>query len=487
MKRFLCICLFIIMLMPVTEALAADGSTYDFEGYIFDFWGVAQESPAAFRLKDIIDADDMSGMKMSSAADVDVSEDGRIFIVDTVECRVNVFDEDCNLLKSIKVIRDSENKIVLDEAGNQLVLTNPEGVFTHEKQNELYIADTGARRIIVLDLEKYYLKRVIEQPENLSGVTEFKPSKIAVDNADRMYIIVQSSYEGIIELYEDGTFSRYFGVNSPRVNLIDYFWKSIATDTQKEKMKKTYAPAFNNVTMDYEGFVYAVTYDTSAQDMVFRLNSSGENVLREIGNTPVIGDINRTFGEDNSEFVDVALTEYGTYALVDAKYGRIFLYDFDGEMINAFGTIGNTIGSFKKPTAIAWLGDNLVVTDTTLKCAYILEPTAFGKAVLKASEYYYYGDWDAALECYQEIIAMNVNYEIAYTGIGKNYLMKEDYEQAMYYFKLGNSRDFYSKAYNGYRSIKLRENFGYIAVLAVILLALLFYSEIRYHMKKKPA
>jgi len=314
----------------------------------------------------------------------------------------------------------------------------------------------------------------------MTGVTEFKPSKIAVDNADRIYVVVQSSYEGIIELNEDGSFSRYFGVNPPVVNLVDYFWKSIATDEQKEQMSKTFAPAFNNVTVDGEGFIMAVTYDSASRDMVFRFNSSGKNVLRQQGNTPVIGDIMFMFGE-SSQFVDIAVTEYGTYALVDRRKGRIFLYNFDGEMLNAFGTIGNIKGSFKIPSGIAWLGDKLVVSDKGLKCAYILAPTDFGKVILKASEKYYYGQWDEALELFREALKYNANYEIAYTGIGKNYLMKDDYETAMYYFKMGNNRTFYSKAYNGYRSEVLEDNFGIVMAIFVIFIGAIVHSELRYH------
>jgi hypothetical protein len=34
---------------------------------------------------------------------------------------------------------------------------------------------------------------------------------------------------------------------------------------------------------------------------------------------------------------------------------------------------------------------------------------------------------------------LNANYEPAYSAIGKNYLMKNEYRQAMYYFKLGKT------------------------------------------------
>ncbi|HWT74971.1 MAG TPA: hypothetical protein VN258_09675 [Mobilitalea sp.] len=484
-KKILLVLLILVFASTPTLALAAaDGKSYAFDGYTYDWWWNAVDSPAAFQVDKVINEDNMGGTKVQGMNDVCTSKDGRIFLVDTLESRVDIVDQDGNFIKSLKVIRDSNDKIVIDETGAQLVLNAPEGVFFQEKNNELYIADTGAGRIIVLDGTNYTMKRVIGKPDNMAGVSEFKPSKVVVDSADRIYVVVQSSYEGIIELNPDGTFSRYFGVNSPTINFVDYFWKSISTNKQKAQMTKTFAPAFNNVALDSDGFVYAVTYDAAAEHMVFRLNSGGKNVLREEGNTWVIGDIHRMNKTDQSQFVDIAVTDYGTYAVIDKFKGRIFLYDFDGDLLNAFGSSGDTKGSFQMPSGIAWIGNNLVVTDSTLKCAYILKPTDFGAAALQASEKYYYGQWDDALAQFQNILKMNANYEIAYIGIGKNYLMKDEYKKAMYYFKLGNNRTFYSKAYNGYRAEVLQKHFGIIAAIFLIFITLIVFSEVRYHKKE---
>ncbi len=482
MKKGLSILLMLVLLLfiPKVNVHAADGSSYVYDGYYYDFWGRSVASPAAYTIVDEINVNDMGGVKLESVDDVTVSHDKRIFLVDSIESRINVFDEDLTLLQSIKLMRNSEGKIVIDENGNQVMLTNPEGAYYHNKTNELYIADTGAKRIVVLDGLTYAMKRVINKPSDLTGVTEFKPSKVTVDNANRIYIVVQSSFEGIIELNLDGSFSRYFGVNVPRVNLIDFFWKSLASDTQKQKMGKTYAPAFNNVTMDSEGFVYAVTHDSAAQNMVFRLNSAGGNVLREMGNF-VVGDLN--YMDTPSKFIDITVSDYGVYAVIDSTRGRIFLYNFDGELINVFGGLGNHKGQFKKPSSIAFLGNDLIVTDSELKCAYVLTPTSFGEAALKANEHYYLGNWDEATAYIEESLKYNANYEVAYVGIGKNYLMKDDFEKAMYYFKLGNSREFYSDAYNGYRAIQIKDNFYIFVIIFVILMAALVYSEITYHKK----
>ena len=481
MKRFMLLLLAALMLF--TSAFAADGSSNVYQGYTYDFFRNVKSTPAPFVLSQVIDSKSVTktGRTIETVTDVATSKDGRIFIVDKVNSIIYVLDESGQYLSFIKNVKDA-NKKNAQINGQNVQLTSPEGVFYHEKADELYICDTGAQRILVLDGKTYAFKRGILRPEDMTGVTEFKPSKVAVDNADRIYVVVQSSYEGIIELNEDGTFSRYFGVNEPQINMVDFLWKSLASDKQKEKMGKTYAPAFNNVTLDGEGFIMAVTSDTASADKVFRLNFAGANVLREMGNTMVIGDLQT---ENPSAFVDIAVKPYGTYALVDKTNGHVFLYNFDGELLCVFGAKGSAVGQFKTPSAIAWLGDKLIIGDADLKCAYIYEPTDFGSALLKAGEAYYNGDWDEATAHYQDVLRLCANLETAYVGIGKNLLMKEDYEGAMYNFKLGNNREFYSKAYKGHRTNVMKENFWIIAVVAVLFIGSVLWSEVRYHQKQK--
>ncbi|HEY8363170.1 MAG TPA: tetratricopeptide repeat protein [Tissierellaceae bacterium] len=443
--------------------------------YIYDCWGFPQKSIPAFELVDIIDRSDTGNIPLMSLDDVYVSN-GKIYLIDSVESRLNIFDEGKNLLASIKVIRNEENKIVVDpETNTQLILKNPEGVFVKEDTGEIYIADTGGERIIVLDNQKYYLKKIIERPSNMVGVTVFRPSKIVVDNAGRIYAVVQGGREGIIELNSDGSFSRYFGVNKPRTSIIEYFWKNLASEVQKEKIRKVYAPSFNNIDIDQEGFIYATTSDSAAVHKVFRLNAKGENVLRRADK--IVGDLIHTEDQTPSMFVDIAVSDFGAYALLDKANGRIFIYSFDGDLLNIFGGLGYSKGSFQEPTSIAWDGRTLIVTDKKLVKAFIFHPTRFGEVALGAVESYYHGRWEEAAELFEKALAMNSNYDVAYVGIGRNLLMQDRYEEAMYYLKLGNDKEYYSKAYSGYRNLIIQENFIWFVTLFLIFVVYIIYSE----------
>ncbi len=483
MKKFMLLLLCACLILS-SVAFAADGSSNVYQGYTYDFFRNIKSTPAPFVLSQVIDSASVTktGRTIETVTDIATSEDGRIFIVDRTNSIIYVLDENGQYQSFIKNVKDA-NKKNAQINGVNVSLASPEGCFYHEKADELYVCDTGNQRILVLDgANNYAFKRAITRPADMTGVTEFKPSKITVDSADRIYVVVLSSFEGIIELNEDGTFSRYFGVNEPQINMIDFLWKSMASDKQKEKMGKTYAPAFNNVTLDGEGFVMAVTSDAASADKVFRLNFAGANVLREMGNTMVIGDLQT---ENPSAFVDIAVKPYGTYALLDKTYGHVFLYNFDGELLCVFGSKGSAVGQFKNPSSIAWLGDKLIIGDSDLKSAYIYEPTEFGSALLKAGEAYYNGEWDIATGYFREVLRLCANLETAYVGIGKNLLMKEDYEGAMYNFKLGNNREFYSKAYKGHRTNVMKDNFWVIAIVAVLFIGAVLGSEVSYHKKQK--
>ena len=77
--RYLGAVLAAVMLLPMTaEASSADGSNVVYEGYTYDFYGNAKESPAAFVLERTIDAGNMNGTALSGVDDVCTSKDGRI-------------------------------------------------------------------------------------------------------------------------------------------------------------------------------------------------------------------------------------------------------------------------------------------------------------------------------------------------------------------------------------------------------------------------
>ncbi|MDR0553330.1 MAG: hypothetical protein LBG76_00825 [Treponema sp.] len=458
--------LFTILCAPAP----AEPGTFRYD-YTYDFWGYEEPSIPAFTVERTID---FRGA-LTGVDDI-FAGGGRLFIADARESRILVLD---GAFKPEAML-----KTLSGPAGEGVSLSNPEGVFFHEKTNRLFIADTGAERILVLDGDAYSLERIITRPAGMSGGTRFAPSKIVVDNAERIYFVVQGGGEGIVELTPGGDFSRYFGVNKPRVNLLELFWRMFATAEQRAKMNRVFAPAFNNIDIDAKGFIYASSYDNASAFALFRLNPKGENVLIEKEKPSWVEDAGDLFGFP-SEFMDVAVNGYGAYAALDRRMGRIFVYDFFGELLTIINIPAQAKGSLPSPGGIAWFGDYLVAADRQLNTVYVYALTAFGKLAFGAAERYYRGEWEAAAGLLEEAVRLNANYNSAYSGIGKYYLMEGDYGKALYYLKLGQNRPYYSKAFNQYRSQWIKNNFVWFALAFMAGITALVFTEFRYHQKTK--
>lgn len=509
MKKVLVFVLFTVFSLVAFVSKPAYAKDELKNSYIYNFWGEAVPSAPGYELERVINVKEYKGLynAFSSLQDIFVTDD-RIFLVDKsitpdVPSQIIILDHDFNFIERFYLLKDQDGKIFsyYDQATGQMVqdrIIGPEGIFV-TKDGDLYVADTAYRdknddpnaipgaRIIHFSIAYdrrgnpfYYVKRIIRQPENMIGKTEFLPSKLVVDKADRIYAVVRGGNEGIIELNADGSFSRYFGVNKMRVNLVDYFWKRFASDVQKEKMTKVYAPPFNNLDMDADGFIYATSSDQNTIDFIKRINPSGEDVLVRRGYFSPSGDLQ---GSTTTVFVSVSVNDYGMYALLDETTGHVFIYNFDGELLTIIGEKGSTKGSSIQPVDVAWLGDKILVADAKNGRISVYRPTEFGKLVLDATKAYYQGEWDLAGNLWLEVINHNANYDIAYVGYGKMLYMNEQYKEAKDYFKLGNNRTYYSMAFKKYRNDILRDNFWLFITPIVLAAVWVVYTEYKYNRK----
>ena len=460
-------------LSPLT-ALADKTDQYN---YTYGPNGIVASVPG-FDLARTLDSGDLPEGTVLRSVDDLVVGGGRLYVADALGAQIHVFDSE-TFTHVVTIQSGSE------EAGG-CPLAGPKGVCFSETLGELYIADPAAQKVFVLDGETYALKRSLGRPENMTGDTQFAPYRIAVDTIGRLYIVVQNSHEGIVELNPDGGFSRYLGLNKPKINLIEYFWRSLATDEQKKQMAKAYAPSFGGVDLDGDGFVFAVTGDTSSEEKVFRFNAKGDNVIRAEGYDKLVGDVPQYFenSETSSVFTDVATTDFGAYAVLDRQNGRVFVYDFDGYLITIFSGLGYMKGDLAEASSLAWNGYDLLVGDRERGMVMVYMATDFGRSALMAVESYNKGEWDRATELYQTALSHNANFYAGYSGLGRNYLMERDFSQAVYYYKLAKDDEGYSQAFQGYRETVIQRHFGWFVAAFLLLAAVFIYTEIRYARRK---
>lgn len=435
---------------------AADDMT---ASYSYSFWGNAVANPVAYEATTIWNGVNLGVGQLKEPADLHVTSDQTIYILDSGNHRVVVLDEQFQHIATIESF---------EREGKEDAFLNPQGIFVNEQKHVL-IADTGNKRVVHLD-DEFKLVSIIEEPESelFSSTFEFRPVRLVMDRAHRIYVMSAGVFDGLMEFNADGTFTSFIGANRVWIDPVELLWKRLATREQRSQMIMFTPTEFTNLDIDEEGFIYATNADQWG-DMIKKLNAQGSDILRREGHYRPVGDV-RYYHEDGpSRLIDIDVTDSEIYSVLDSRQGRIFTYNGDGHLMYIFGGKGNKLGEFNTPIAIERVGDLFLVLDRALGEVTVFEPTEYGRLLNEAVRSYYNGEEEKAFEYYMRTIQMNANLEFAYSGIGKALLRQGDYEGALHYFEQSKDRKNYSKAYLLYRKQVLREHFPTIMTVLVVL------------------
>jgi hypothetical protein len=224
-------------------------------------------------------------------------------------------------------------------------------------------------------------------------------------------------------------------------------------------------------------------------DLVRKLNMKGEDILMRAGYYPVVGDLDFWRDSNNlpdpklgpSRFNDIVVFDNNAYAVLDNNRCRIFVYDSFGILLFAFGRSGRAAGLMDNPTAIEKLGDRLVVSDALKNIVIVYKPTDFAETVYAAMDAYEIGDYETSREHWLQSVRLSSNFEAGYVGVGRSLLRTGRYEEAMYYFRMGEYRQGYDKAFEMRRQDILREVLSYV----IIGLAVIFAVSTAYKIRKR--
>ena len=247
---------------------------------------------------------------------------------------------------------------------------------------------------------------------------------------------------------------------------------------------------YSNIYMDYEGFIYASVPVSDAQalddlkvDSVRRLNLLGNNILVNNGNWLNCGDIywGSAGGYSGpSSFSDVTAFENDIYVCLDRNRGRLFGYDDQGRMVFGFGGNGNMDGYFRRPVGIEHIGYDLLVLDQADCSITYFVLSDFGQNIYNAIDQFDRGEYEASGESWQRVLDADGNYDLAYIGIGRSLLRKEQYKDAMEYFEVKYDDENYSRAFAQYRKVWVKKNIGWIvAVILALFLIPLGISKVK--------
>lgn len=481
-KRILSFCLAVLTAVLMTgEDVSA--STLPYDSYNYDYREYIHMTPAPYVPAGSIGGENLSYNgepigRFVTPQDLCQADDGRIYIADTGNNRIVVLNREMNKVENIIT--------TFDNSGTEDSFNQPYGVCVSEN-GQVYVADSQNRRVVVLEKDGTLVKIVANpQSESLDDGYVFTPLKVTVDYADRIYVIAQNMFEGIMVFESNGNFSSFFGTIDVKISLWEKFWKRIATKEERSKQQLYIPTEFTGIDIDPDGFVYSTNIDSNGEQGVRRLNPRGEDVIKKGENTNVGGDLwteGSTEYAGPSQFTDVVYRQNGIYSCLDRKRGRVFTYDHEGNLLYVFGGLGTQEGTFSLPVSIEDIGGKLVVLDATRAQIVSFEETEYGRLINEAVSLRYDGDEAEAVELWRRVLELDENNELANTGIGKAYLTAGDYVNAMKYLKLGMNRDYYSIAYRRYRNGKLTENASYF--LTGVLVLIVAWKVVKYIRNKK--
>ena len=463
-------CLMVLMSAPITTQAAEVGYTYT-----FDYWGDVQYSPDAYEVAGVFTAVELGlEKKLSTPQGLFVYND-YIYICDTGNNRI------------LELQRTDTTKLTLireitEFTGAELnTFSGPSDIAVSEEH--FFIADKNNGRVLKLtkDLE-FVMEFTKPTDETFDQDLSFLPSKLAIDTADRVYCVGVNVNKGLIKFEANGEFAGFIGATPVTYNWTDYIWKKFATKEQRAQMTNFVPTEYDNLYMDYEGFIYACTTNVSEKDLdagaidpVRRLNMMGSDILIRNGNWPVYGDIHwGTAGgyTGPSLLTDITSFENDAYVALDKNRRRLFAYDDQGRLLFAFGGSGNVDGYFKMPIAIEHMGYDLLVLDQQDCSLTIFTPTEYGSLIYQAIDQFQDGEYEASGETWQEVIDLNGNYDLAYIGIGRALLRQERYREAMDYFELKLDDENYSKAFKQYRKEWVEEHILPIVIVLFVVIVL---------------
>ena len=494
-NKILCTFCAILMVLTACCITASAGSAY--QTYVYDVYGEALYSPDAYTAISSVGSDYMGlEVPIENPGDMVTDEAQNVYIADTGNNRIVVLDRYYKV--NFTIAEFSNDQGVPDR------LTAPQGVFVSEPNEKygklIWVCDTGSNRIVVFD-EFGNFQRIVEEPESslFDQDSVYKPVAIAVDAHNRLYVVSSTTYQGIIVMTDEGEFTGFIGAQAVPMTAWEIIWRRFQTKEQREAQETKVSTEFNNITINKnKGLVYvttstieesAVAGAISGKDKsgtnspVKLLNANGSEIMRRNGFWMPAGEVDfssRSTDEITgvSTIIDAAVGPEDTWSIIDEKRNRIYTYDFDGNLLFAFGDNGTMLGNLGSIEAIAYQGNNMLILDKTNDNITVFQRTEYGNILLQAIAAESTQDFDLAINLWTDVLKRNSNFDSAYVGIGQAMYRNKDYANSLTYFESAYDTDNWSNSYKELRKEWMSTYFLLLLLLIVglIVVVMLFFK-----------
>ncbi len=519
-KIFKILLLSLVLVMIFGTVSASAFVPYDTYTYSID--GDALMSPPAYMVTDPINYKEMGltvnpGDKAINFADIITDYQGNVYLSDKGNNRIYILNKYYKLIKTIDGYYDEGNVYQTFASTEGMYISNPEknavGV-----ENYLYVCDKTNKNIVVFDPDNDYecvniIKCPVEEgsSDGLLTYDEFAPMAVAVDIYGRVFVVSENCNKGIIVLASNGEFTGFIGAQKVAVNFFEELWKNFQTDEQKKSNVQATTYPFNNITIDYDGFVYATTDKVpEAQQMssiksksskyspVKKLNSTGVEIMKRNGFFDPGGEVDIFKSDEVSKITDIALGRDGTWTILDVNRSRLYTYDSSGNLLFAFGDTNTTVHSalgcgtvfsgiaYQVVDGVYYL---LVLNNNTSKNGYELNvyiPTSYCDDLMTALGNENAHNYEQAILDWQKVLTQNNNFDLAYIGIGKALFNQGKYAEAYEVLQNAYETEYASKAYGEIRK-DIINNWIFLILAVVIVLVVLLFKFLGYAKKKNKA
>ena len=454
---------------------------------------------------------------IKTPTDLEVDENNNVYVVDRDNNRVIVLDP----YYKLKFIIDSFKNV----SGNIDVLNAPQGVFITKDKNvngviekgRIFVCDTGNQRILTFDTNGNFISEIGKPQSELFDSTKvYSPVAVAVDRYDRLYVVSSTSENGIMVMTDTGEFTGYIGAQEVVISTWEKIWRRFRTEEQQEQTATGVSAVYNNIALAGD-FIYVTISPTKNTESamssavtskskegtnapVKMLNAAGSELMRRNGFYPPSGEIDFSSSmgvsatanvvSGISNIVDVAVGPENTWSIIDSKRSKVFTYDFDGNLLFAFGDSGDLLGNIPKDNlvAVVYQGNTMLLLNKTNGSFTSYNRTEYGDVLIGALENQNARRYDAAIEDWTEVLKRNSNFDAAYIGIGNALYRNHDYTGAVEQYKYAYDTENYSKAYSELRQQWVSDYLWVIPiVIAVICVAIYFFVRVTSKINKKTA
>ena len=498
----------IVAVMLFGTIVSSAANNYDTYTYSID--GQPLLSPAAYSAMDDISCEEMdlasTGVpKLKLANDIVSDNEGNLYIADSGNNRIVVLNKYYEYTASLDEYIDENNK--------PQALKDPRGVFvtdptkTADGSSYIYVCDTGNSRVVIFDRDFNYVRTVVKPDSAILSAEAFTPTSIAVDIYGRIFIVSTSCFEGVIVLSGEGDFTGFIGAQKVTYSLIQMIWRRFQTKEQRAATVKNIAVAYNNITVDDDGFVYVTSNTTNPAEMksqynsikskssayspVKKLNSQGVEIMKRNGFFDPGGEVAIRGSHQVSQIIDIAIGNEGSWTILDTSRSRLFTYDQNGNLLFAFGNSGDLLGN-----GISYVGMTYQVIDGEYRLVMldnagdykitVYAPTPYCDTIMQALKNQNENNYSQSIYYWQDVLTQNNNFDLAYIGIGKALYSQGRYTEAQEMLASAYETTYYSMAFKATRNEIIAK---WLLPLAIVLIALVyfFFKFLGYAKKKNKA